>query len=175
MAPFFARDIIFMAGTLDTASVPANFQADHPINRQGAHRYERAKKFFRSAQAMAREKGYVFNWQFQEVPGVGHSTSRMLYGNPDVRSWVTEGDQRVYNNEDLTDIGAFSLLKSFLITQPGEEEEQRVDKIKWYNPRDETQPVLHQQLWRGDELTAFYDRFPAQAEDVVRSEVWSRS
>lgn len=113
LAPFFKRDIIVMAGTLDTASVPSHLAAHYPVV-QGPHRYARAWNFFNTAQSIALENDYEFNWQIVDVPEVGHSNSGMLYGNPRVRSSLNVDGQRVYNNEDLTDIGAFSLLKTFL-------------------------------------------------------------
>src|SRR5690606_10629239 len=151
---------------LDTASVPANLTESHPINRQGSNRYQRASNFFRTSQVLAMEKGFEFNWQFKEVPHVGHSTSKMLYGNPELRSWTIEGTQRVYDNNDLTTMGAFNLLKPFLVV-----EEARI----WYNPADEQSSVVHQQLWSRDDVGALYDRLPVYAEQIVRPEVWSRA
>lgn len=45
--------------------------------------------------------------------------------------------------------------------------------VKWYNPSAPGPPVLHNQLWNGNELKAFYDRLPRKAN--VRSAVWNLS
>ena len=46
--------------------------------RQGKNRYERGLNAFKQARSMARQNNWKFNWQLVEVPGVGHSSRRML-------------------------------------------------------------------------------------------------
>lgn len=45
---------------------------------QGQTRYERGHNAFKAAEALARERGWPFNWRVVEVPGVGHSAKRMF-------------------------------------------------------------------------------------------------
>jgi pimeloyl-ACP methyl ester carboxylesterase len=45
---------------------------------QGASRLERGLKAFNSAKSLAQERGWAFNWRLIELPGVGHSASKML-------------------------------------------------------------------------------------------------
>ena len=46
--------------------------------RQGTNRLERGENAFHAAQALAREKGWDFNWKLVIATGVGHSARRML-------------------------------------------------------------------------------------------------
>ena len=60
-------------------SLLRNWAAD----RQGLNRFERGKNAFRIAQALAREKGWDFNWKLVIALGVGHSARWMLH-DPEV-------------------------------------------------------------------------------------------
>ncbi|MGI9405140.1 MAG: hypothetical protein ACR2O4_02115 [Hyphomicrobiaceae bacterium] len=51
---------------------------DAPAARQGVNRLERGVNVFRSAQAVARERDWQFNWRLVIVPDVGHSSKDML-------------------------------------------------------------------------------------------------
>jgi len=46
--------------------------------RQGMNRLERGRNAYYTAQDIARERGWAFNWKLVEVPGVGHSARRMF-------------------------------------------------------------------------------------------------
>lgn len=46
--------------------------------RQGKNRLERGRNIFRQAQEVARKRGWQFNWRLVEVPGVGHSSKKLL-------------------------------------------------------------------------------------------------
>ena len=46
--------------------------------RQGKNRFERGRRIFSMAQELARLRGWPFEWQLVEVPGVGHSSGKML-------------------------------------------------------------------------------------------------
>ena len=45
---------------------------------QGAKRFARGESVFRQAGAIARQRGWPFNWRMVIVPGVGHSARSML-------------------------------------------------------------------------------------------------
>ena len=77
---------------------------------QGLTRYERAWKFFNRSRDIARKKNMEFNWIIMEVPGAGHSSGQMVFGQERVRSQIINGNERVYNLRDLTNKGAFSII-----------------------------------------------------------------
>jgi hypothetical protein len=45
---------------------------------QGASRHERGLRTFNAGQSLAKDRGWTFNWRLVELPGVGHSASKML-------------------------------------------------------------------------------------------------
>jgi hypothetical protein len=45
---------------------------------QGPNRFARGLNAYHSAQAMARSRGWAFEWRLLEVPGVGHDAARMF-------------------------------------------------------------------------------------------------
>jgi hypothetical protein len=45
---------------------------------QGASRHERGLRMFNAGQSLAKDRGWTFNWRLVELPGVGHSASKML-------------------------------------------------------------------------------------------------
>ncbi len=109
LATFFKRNLTILIGTNDTE--PSTGLADnHPVFIQGINRYERAWKFFNASQIIARKKNYAFNWTIMNVPEAGHSSAQMVYGKPGVRNWRIENDERVYNNKDLTNMGAYHII-----------------------------------------------------------------
>ncbi|MGI9405142.1 MAG: hypothetical protein ACR2O4_02125, partial [Hyphomicrobiaceae bacterium] len=63
-------------GTADSGSTRLVQSA--AANRQGATRYARGLTVFRAGRARAKAEGWDFNWRLVEVPGVGHSSRRML-------------------------------------------------------------------------------------------------
>jgi hypothetical protein len=50
---------------------------------QGKNRLERGQSVFQEAAAMARLRGWQFNWKLAIVPGVGHN-DRAIFGSPQV-------------------------------------------------------------------------------------------
>ncbi len=46
--------------------------------RQGRNRLQRGRQVFRAARALARRKGWDFNWRLVEAPGIGHAARKML-------------------------------------------------------------------------------------------------
>jgi poly(3-hydroxybutyrate) depolymerase len=46
--------------------------------RQGATRLERGQNTFKEGQRMATANGWTFNWRLVELPGVGHSSTKMF-------------------------------------------------------------------------------------------------
>lgn len=46
--------------------------------RQGKNRLERGRRIFYMARDLAYQRGWPFEWKLVEVPGVGHSSRRML-------------------------------------------------------------------------------------------------
>jgi alpha-beta hydrolase superfamily lysophospholipase len=45
---------------------------------QGRTRFERGRNFFKAGQALAKEKGWKFNWRLVTVPGIGHDGAGMF-------------------------------------------------------------------------------------------------
>lgn len=110
LAPFFARDLIILIGTEDTEPLRDDIPENNPNRIQGRHRYERAWNFYNASREIARRKGLAFNWTILEVPGAGHGSAQMVYGQGNVRNWRIEDNERVYNLKDVTGRGAYSLL-----------------------------------------------------------------
>ncbi len=52
---------------------------------QGANRLMRGRNSFAMAETVAREHGWAFGWRKAEVPGVGHSTTKMFEVEPGFR------------------------------------------------------------------------------------------
>ena len=109
LAPFFKRKLTILIGTNDTIA-DRKLAEDHPVFIQGINRFNRAWKFFNASQIIARKKNYEFNWTIINVPEASHSSAQMVYGRPSVRNWRIENDERVYNNKDLTNMGAYYIL-----------------------------------------------------------------
>lgn len=110
LSAFFKRDLVILIGSEDTEPLGPGMADNHPIKIQGINRYERAWKFFNASRTIALKKGYQFNWSIMEVPGAGHSSGQMIYGQGSVRNWRINGNERVFNIKDLTNKGAFSLI-----------------------------------------------------------------
>lgn len=77
---YLAQPVTLFLGTADTKVTP-DLDVLPAAMRQGANRHERGRNVFRAAQSMAHEKGWPFNWNLVEAPGVGHSAARM-YNHP---------------------------------------------------------------------------------------------
>jgi pimeloyl-ACP methyl ester carboxylesterase len=76
---YLAQPMTILAGTDDV--LDNNLDTRPAAMAQGATRYERARNAFAMAQALARARGWTFNWRLVEVPGVGHDVKAMYDGN----------------------------------------------------------------------------------------------
>ncbi|WP_018625910.1 SGNH/GDSL hydrolase family protein [Niabella aurantiaca] len=52
---------------------------------------------------------------------------------------------------------------------------QPPDPLKWWNPEENTYPVIEGRRWPNHEMKSFYSRLPARAEKLVRTPVWGLS
>ena len=73
---YLSRPVTIYLGSEDTGSRSLSRKA--AAVRQGANRLERGENAFQAARALAREKGWDFNWKLVIATGVGHSARRML-------------------------------------------------------------------------------------------------
>lgn len=111
LAAFFKRKLTIAIGANDTVRVDTEkTKATDPSYIQGINRYERAFKYFEFCKSLAKSKGMQFNWNILEVPEAGHSSAQIIYGTTKARNQKLENDERVYNIEDITDLGAFKVL-----------------------------------------------------------------
>lgn len=78
---YLAQPVVVLLGTADTRR-DNNLNLREGTERQGRNRLERGRNAFDAARQLARERGWAFNWQLVEVPGVGHSARRM-FGSPE--------------------------------------------------------------------------------------------
>ena len=74
---FFAQPLVITIGTRDNDPNAKNLRRTPEADRQGRHRYARAHYFFSQSKAKAERLGKEFAWRIVDVPGVGHSGSRM--------------------------------------------------------------------------------------------------
>ena len=73
---YLALPITVLLGANDTGL--ENLSSEPEALAQGANRLVRGRNAFAMAESAAHERGWVFGWRKAEVPGVGHSTTRML-------------------------------------------------------------------------------------------------
>jgi poly(3-hydroxybutyrate) depolymerase len=76
---YLAQPVTVLLGTADTGT--NNLSMTAGAMRQGSTRHARGLNAFHAAQALAKRRGWPFGWRLAEVPGVGHSASRM-YRSP---------------------------------------------------------------------------------------------
>jgi pimeloyl-ACP methyl ester carboxylesterase len=74
---YLAQPITILLGTADILQ-DADLSMREGAAQQGANRYERGLNAYRAAQALAKARGWTFNWKLIEVPGVAHSAARMF-------------------------------------------------------------------------------------------------
>lgn len=67
------------------------------------------------------------------------------------------------------------LLLVWSIAISGATAQVKKPEFKWWNPAQNSFPVVQQQGWNPSNLKSYYDRLPAKAEKMVRKEVWSLS
>jgi pimeloyl-ACP methyl ester carboxylesterase len=74
---FLAQPLTLYLGTGDT--IQDKYFPKGPLAaRQGDSRYERGKNAFKTAEALAKEKNWTFNWKVVEAEGVGHNAAEMF-------------------------------------------------------------------------------------------------
>jgi len=73
---YLALPITVLLGASDTGSHDLSMEPE--ALAQGADRLTRGRNTFAMAEAVAREHGWTFGWQKAEVPGVGHSATKMF-------------------------------------------------------------------------------------------------
>jgi poly(3-hydroxybutyrate) depolymerase len=79
---YFAAPLTLYLGTGDTTP-RRRFDASEAAMKQGPHRLARNRACFELAQAMARERGWAFNWRKVETPGIEHDAA-MMFAAPEV-------------------------------------------------------------------------------------------
>jgi poly(3-hydroxybutyrate) depolymerase len=74
---YLAQPVTIFLGQSDVER-DARLSTRPGAEQQGENRYQRGVNVFRAAEALARERGWRFEWRLVEVPGVGHSARRMF-------------------------------------------------------------------------------------------------
>ena len=74
---FFSQPLTVMIGTEDNDPDARHLRRTPEADRQGRHRYARAHYFYNLSKQKADRLGIPFTWKIVDVPGVGHSSSRM--------------------------------------------------------------------------------------------------
>jgi pimeloyl-ACP methyl ester carboxylesterase len=74
---YLAAPLTLYLGTDDIYPRPS-FDASPAAMKQGPHRLARGRGCFEFAQALARERGWAFNWRKVETPGIGHDAAFMF-------------------------------------------------------------------------------------------------
>ena len=73
---YLAQPVTLFLGSADVKH-DASLNVTEGAMRQGAHRYGRGLNVFHAARALARDRGWPFNWRLVEAQGVGHSARAM--------------------------------------------------------------------------------------------------
>ncbi|WP_406700788.1 hypothetical protein V5E97_18540 [Singulisphaera sp. Ch08] len=74
---YLARPLTLYLGSADTVR-DEDLDISSEADKQGQTRYERGKNAYRTAQKLARSKGWDFHWRLVEAPGVGHDHEAMF-------------------------------------------------------------------------------------------------
>ncbi|MEY4886250.1 MAG: hypothetical protein RL151_1559 [Bacteroidota bacterium] len=74
---YLAAPLTLYLGTDDIYPRPS-FDDSPDGMRQGQHRLERGRNCYAFAQALAKSKGWPFNWRKVETPGIGHDAAFMF-------------------------------------------------------------------------------------------------
>jgi pimeloyl-ACP methyl ester carboxylesterase len=74
---YLAAPLTLYLGTDDIYPRPS-FDDSPDGMRQGQHRLERGRNCYAFAQALAKSKGWPFNWRKVETPGIGHDAAYMF-------------------------------------------------------------------------------------------------
>jgi hypothetical protein len=73
---YLATPVTIFLGVDDTGD--KNLDDSAEAKAQGATRIERGRNAFSKGEALARQRGWPFNWRLIELPGVGHSAGKMF-------------------------------------------------------------------------------------------------
>ncbi|BAT58994.1 alpha/beta hydrolase family protein [Variibacter gotjawalensis] len=73
---YLAAPVTIFLGEEDTGDENRNDSDD--ATAQGGTRLERGRNAFAAGQALARQRGWAFNWRIVELAGVGHSGRKMF-------------------------------------------------------------------------------------------------
>lgn len=106
---FLDKKLIIQIGVADSVKMGKNVPTNPAAIAQGEVRYERAWNFYNASKALAKEKGYKFNWKIVPVDGVGHASIGMIHGMWK-DGYVTRDDIGVFSIDDMTDVGAYHIL-----------------------------------------------------------------
>jgi len=72
-----AAPLTLYQGTGDTVADPS-MDSSPPAMRQGPNRLARGRAAFAAAQALAKARGWEFNWRIVETEGIGHDAALMF-------------------------------------------------------------------------------------------------
>lgn len=94
LKPSFKTRLVLFLGELDNENENGGLLLRSPTaDKQGLHRLERGKYFFKEGQKIASKMDTPFNWKIAIIPGVGHDFRKMgkaaaayLYENTEVKS-----------------------------------------------------------------------------------------
>lgn len=74
----FKKNLVVFLGEQDNANeTGGSFLQSKSADKQGHHRLERGKLFYKQAKEMAAKLNTEFNWELKIVPGVGHNYKKM--------------------------------------------------------------------------------------------------
>jgi pimeloyl-ACP methyl ester carboxylesterase len=74
---YLAAPLTLYLGTGDITP-EHSLDVSEPAMRQGPHRLARGRACFEFARALAKERGWTFNWRKVETPGIGHEAAFMF-------------------------------------------------------------------------------------------------
>ena len=75
LASLFSRNLTILIGQNDNDPNAPNLRRNSIVDLQGNNRFDRAEYFYTSAENLANEKNYIFNWQKFVVPNAAHDLS----------------------------------------------------------------------------------------------------
>ena len=84
MKRYLKSPITIFIGVEDTGD--KNLSKDQHAMVQGSNRYERGINAYKSAQNLAKIKGWTFNWRLIQKSGTGHSSKKMFSSDEAVRA-----------------------------------------------------------------------------------------
>lgn len=77
MARSYAADLTILLGELDNTADQGRLDQSGRAMRQGDHRLERGRNFFRASQIDAQNRSAPFHWSLRTVPDTGHDFRTM--------------------------------------------------------------------------------------------------